>query len=794
MNYKKLIKRGSIALSLLIVIPGIIALSAILFYKDELSKMLVDQIKTEYGLSSEIGKVKISLFENWPNATIKLNNVSVTSHIDNPENKAFLTAGTLGISFDLKKLLSKEFVVHSISIKDATVNLIKGNGENSNFKFKKPSDTISQKGALVFDLKKVNLRNVKFYFINKPLRKRVSLHLKNNTIKMLNLPSGIKANVKGEVFVGGLIFNQSKGAFLKNKTAIIDLNLNYFSKYRSLLINNSSQIIIDDQLYNFTAYAEFENKKRLVLKVNAKDLIFYKSMTILNARIQQAMERFKIDNTIDVDALVVLRIGKNQDPQLLIKVSTKKNNITIGESKIPYKNVSFNGEIINPADTAGNADISRARIVFKDVKGQVYDFPFKANVIIKNLRKPEIEIHGDLFVESSKIKFKVAKDFVLSGSCSAKVNYFGPLSNLNKQDFLNAPMILNADLNFKQFCYKANTLAPGFVVNGHAKVNNKDLKFANLQLKTVGGEFLLDGFAPGFTDYALGYSDGFKATLNASTNVFDLNPFLKKPTEESKKAKQEKKKKLSEADLSLFDFKISLSAKEFMVRKLQATDISANLNYTKDILSINNLYMNTCEGNLQAKGTLRNLSDINAHVNLNDINIKTLFEQCENFGQKAIDSKNIAGTVGAKVEMNITLNEDYELLPQSMLGDVQLKLKDGHLINFEPFQKISDYIFKNRNFEDVTFTELDETFKIKGYEMQIDNLEIASNVLNLYLNGVYNFKSQSNLNMRIPWSNLKRRGKNYIPKNLGKAGEDARGLKLNYSGLPKQMKLSLGNK
>ena len=33
-----------------------------------------------------------------------------------------------------------------------------------------------------------------------------------------------------------------------------------------------------------------------------------------------------------------------------------------------------------------------------------------------------------------------------------------------------------------------------------------------------------------------------------------------------------------------------------------------------------------------------------------------------------------------------------------------------------------------------------------------------------------------------------------FPKNLGKDGEDARGLKLNYSGLPKQMKLSLGNK
>jgi hypothetical protein len=66
--------------------------------------------------------------------------------------------------------------------------------------------------------------------------------------------------------------------------------------------------------------------------------------------------------------------------------------------------------------------------------------------------------------------------------------------------------------------------------------------------------------------------------------------------------------------------------------------------------------------------------------------------------------------------------------------------------------------------------------------------------LNLYMSGTYHFKEQSNINILLPWSNLKRRGKNYIPKSSGQTAENSRGLKLNYSGMPNKLKLSLGNK
>ena len=129
-----------------------------------------------------------------------------------------------------------------------------------------------------------------------------------------------------------------------------------------------------------------------------------------------------------------------------------------------------------------------------------------------------------------------------------------------------------------------------------------------------------------------------------------------------------------------------------------------------------------------------------------------------------------------------------------MNGEIKLKLENGHLLNYQPLQNISDYIFRNRDFKDISFSEINQTCKVKGFEMQISEMEIASNVLNLFVSGTYNFKENSNINILIPWSNLKKRGKNYIPKSSGQTAENSKGLKLNYSGHPKKLKLSLGHK
>ena len=319
------------------------------------------------------------------------------------------------------------------------------------------------------------------------------------------------------------------------------------------------------------------------------------------------------------------------------------------------------------------------------------------------------------------------------------------------------------------------------------------------------GEALLSGKAENFVNYALGFENSLKLTLNAKSDYLNLNSYLPDKattikTEagvqdaSSKKTKAEYKQNVQDAGESNFEFYVTLFAKKLFVKKVEALNASIDMSHKNKLLTIKSIKANTCDGRIFVKGTIYDLRKINSEIDMEDININKMFDEFENFGQKKVESKHLKGTVTMHATFKTDLDEKMEIIPESLYGEVKLRLKDGHLLNFEPVQSMSNFIFKNRDFDNVTFSELNERFKIRGYEMDIQELEIGSNILNLYVTGIYNFKETSNINILIPWNNLKKRGKNYIPKNSGETAENSKGLKLNYSGLTSNMKLSLGHK
>jgi len=333
------------------------------------------------------------------------------------------------------------------------------------------------------------------------------------------------------------------------------------------------------------------------------------------------------------------------------------------------------------------------------------------------------------------------------------------------------------------------------VLNGSANVDNRDLRFSKLDLETPGGRLTLAGVAEGFTHYIVDRKNGFRTHISAHSTFYDLNPLLSHRTKTKKQNGAAPKKQGVPAKAGRhFPFRLSLEADRLLARKVVATQVHASLAYENEVLTVSNLSMHACGGKLTARGSMQHFTDLQVQASLLDMDVRLLMEQFENFGQKALVSQNLKGRLSADATFTTGLDEKLEVVPESMNADIRVKLSEGHLLDFEPLQRVSDFVFRKRDFKDIMFAEMEQSFRIKGQEFHISNLEIASSVLNLYVDGIYRFKGESNINLRIPWSNLKRRGAGYVPRSLGKEGEDAKGLKLNFHGYPNKLKLSLGNK
>lgn len=791
MNY---FKRIVIALLALIILIGLAVFILVTFYKKEMASVLTEKLKESYNLTLKTDEIKVSFFNNFPHVSVDLKNIYLANDVFENKSAPLLKAGSLSLSFNVRKLFQKQFVVKSIAIKDAEILLLREVDGSRNFEIKAVKKDTSVSNNFSFEVSQIHIKKTKFDFINLERDQKISFQLLDNTIKPKKFENVVCLDVSGKTMINQLLFNPQKGAFLKNTRTNLSLKVDYFKDTKSICIRPSSFVEIQKQQYQIASLIDLGDEKRMALYIASEKIWCEKVARLLPPKLQKTLANFDVKTPIAANILVVSNIGKREEPAIIVNIASENTDLTIGNnSKVPYSHIKFRGKIISLDSTRTHGDSKHAQLIFSPVSGKLYDFPFSAIVRVNDFTDPQLDVHANLFIEGKKIETK--KDLNLNGLCTAVFQYSGACNKLNKNEFLSDEMKLNANLNFKNFSYQLPNTHFIFTLNGDANVNNKDLKFENLLLNTNGGNVTLKGKAYNFVNYALGFNDGFKAELAAYTDNFTINPYMEK-NKKATTTKSQSKSSNALKNQNKFEFVVSLVAKKLLVRKVQATNANIKFVFKSNVINLKSVNVNACDGKISGNGIFQNFNKLNADISIQNVNVTKLFEQFEDFGQDAITSKNLKGNISIDAKLNnLELDNNMEVIGESMNSDVKLKLKDGHLINYEPLQNISRFVFRNRNFEDVTFSELNENFKVRGYKMQIEELEIASNVLNLFVvGGIYDFKGETNLNLLIPWNNLKRRNKDYVPQASGKNAEDSRGMKINVSGENKKMKLSFGHK
>jgi len=163
-------------------------------------------------------------------------------------------------------------------------------------------------------------------------------------------------------------------------------------------------------------------------------------------------------------------------------------------------------------------------------------------------------------------------------------------------------------------------------------------------------------------------------------------------------------------------------------------------------------------------------------ANMSQVEVKTLFKAFDNFGQDGIKSENLEGRLSTKLNVSMAMNESGKMHPSSLSGLVDFSLKNGALNNFEPIKKLQNFLFKNRDFENVRFAELKNRLEFRNQEIIINRMEIQSSVLSLFVEGKYSTKGTTDISIQVPLNNLKKRAVDYKPENIGVQKKGGRSL------------------
>jgi hypothetical protein len=210
-----------------------------------------------------------------------------------------------------------------------------------------------------------------------------------------------------------------------------------------------------------------------------------------------------------------------------------------------------------------------------------------------------------------------------------------------------------------------------------------------------------------------------------------------------------------------FDLKFNVD--EFRNKNFEAKKLTGEIYMKGTSLNAKNIRMDFARGELVANASIKELqkkiNPVEVTANLKNVHFRELFLAFNNFGQKTITADNIHGSVSLDARIKMSVNDDLDVI------------HDGRLVNVEPLQKMSNFLFKRRDFNDVQFSQIDGHFDVANRDLAFDRMKVESTVLTLYLEGLYSMDNNTDLTIQVPLSNLKRRDKTFKAESVEEDGK-----------------------
>ncbi|CAN5846956.1 hypothetical protein BH11BAC4_BH11BAC4_18020 [soil metagenome] len=776
---KKTIKILSKSLGILLVIMAILYF-IIVAYVSINKKTIIAQV--DYEISKKlngkviISDVELSFFRDFPNVSVLLHDVSIRDSMYQQHKHSCFEAEDVFIRLNIWKLIKKEPPLTGLRIAKAKIYLYTAeDGYTNKYLFKPKNDIETTKktdGKNI--LKSVILEEVSVIIDDKQKGKLHNLLVNELRVKLADEPTRLLFDTKADILIHGLGFNLERGSFVKEKLFRGEFEMKYDKQLNQLQFD-SIDIRLSGLRFNISAGFDLQGAApQFTFRAHAKEIDYETAKSMLTESISKSLAMVSLDKPLAVDANIIgpLRGG---DP--LIDVKWKVTETVLKTPFFDFDKASFNGFFTNEVVKAEPKKDPNSAIVLEQFTADWHELPLISKRIeIMNLTSPVLSCDLISDFPLTKLNSLINSDVVqlTAGNGSVNVSYNGPLERNS-----NTNSLINGMVSFKN----GNLLyVPRDVqmknLQGRLIFKNADVLVQNLQCNVLNNAITMQGQAknlltlintePGkvIIDWNI-----FSPNLNLGSFVYLLKPGKKNAATASAKKKLNNFSSGIDDVLEKANLHVKLNANSLVYKKFGATNINADISLLEDRYIINNVSMAHAGGTINLNGSLlkekANYLAAKFKASLSNVDVKTVFNAFNNFGQTGITGDNLEGRLSADIDILLALDENGKPYPSSAQGTINFSLKDGAVNNYEPLKKIQKIIFRKRDFDNIRFAELRDRLDIGNGAININRMEIQSTVFTFFIEGAYSMKGNTDLSIQVPLNNLKKRRADYNLENIG---------------------------
>ena len=684
------------------------------------------------------------MLDKFPQVSISMKNVKIYGSLESHKEK-LAELEQIHFTMSLVDLIRKNYKINAIYLEEGFINLfVNKNGENNYTFIDSKASTEQQK--LNFDIKEISIANTEIIYENLKLEQNHRFYAYNldGALSINDDATDVIISTKSEIQK----IESEGNKLLQNKNIEFESKLSINTTKKTVEIPET-EIKIEESTFKANTNVNYElNTYSSSIKASNTD--FKTIISLLPNNISKPLQKYDSKGIANFLLKVDKQNEKTENPKITVDFGCKNVSLIETNTNKKIENLSFSGRFSN----GKNQNNSSSILNLKNLNGSFDSNPFEGHLSYTNFENPYIDAYlkGNFPIEFF-LQFNDENNLNdVSGSAKIDVKIKALQKDLveNNQEKITSSgeIILEnaAFANDNQF-YKFKNL------NGSFIFNKKDIAFSDFKGKVNNSDFVLNGYLQGFFDYFFNKKGKLNVLADLKSNRIDFDKLVE--TSSNSDTLQE----IDNEYLKNIRFTIDANVKKVKWGKFNFRNVSGNLSHNNLVFNSQKIVAETGSGGFVLSGSLNSQDKNNiklfSNTTINKIEIDSIFYYFDDFNEDFITHKNLKGNLYLTSTTRMIFDKYLNVKPESIVSDLDIKVINGKLLDFEPMQNMSKFIDED-DLRNIHFSELRDKIHIENEKIEIPELSINSSVSNIKLKGSHTFDQKIYYKLKVPVKNLKK--------------------------------------
>lgn len=752
---KKWLKYAGISLLALVLV----LVSVPFLFKDKIKGMIEQAINDNLDAEVAFDDYSLSLFRNFPQASMQLDNIRVINKAPF-EGDTLFYAKQINLKMPLNSLWGEQIQIESFDSEDGLLQ-IKFNAQGiSNLDIALKDEEEAQKPEdsskpLNLAVQRYALKNYTLRYIDEASKMRLELNdlqhegVGNFEQSILDLDTHTAANVLFEMdgsnymrnvaisldAVLGLDLENSKYSFKENKALINQLPL----KFNGYLQLQDAGPFMD---FTFaTAESGFQN-----------------FLALIPAQYAGSIENVKTTGDFAVNGFVKGAVSDSLIPQFNVALKAKNASFQYPDLPKAIKNIIIDTDIVNTTGLMADTYVDLNHLAFAIDQDR-----FEAQANIKNLMdnaQVNAKLNGTVNLGNLTKAYPIQLDFPLSGILKADLTTKFDMKSV--EDNAYERMQNAGHLSLSQFTYNYQPNVPLHIQNAVVDFNNQRIQLKEFLAKLGKSDVNMHGSLNNF--YGFIFKDqNLEGRFDLKSKQFHVADFL---TEEEAVASTDTKDENADKPAApqsaaegvkipaFLDCTITAAAETVVYDNLQLKNMRGTLVIKDQKASLQNMLTDVFGGQIGLNGSVATTNkqpDFDMNLSLKSVDIAQTFTQLEMLKKIAPIASTINGKLNADIKLNGKLDA-AEMTPDlnSLSGDLvgQLLSTTINASNSTLLSALDNQL----SFVDlgkINLNNLKTHLQFKNGQVEVKPFELKYQDIAVQVGGTHGFNQEMNYNLNF---------------------------------------------